>query len=339
LDVKHLLKRGALVAAANWPTVAIQFAARTTFQLLLGVPIISAAVLVAVLLGIDTTDLFRAGIREMAAAIAESLASEPVALTAFLAAFGVVLLGGSVFMFLVKGGTVSVLLAAEEAAGPIESGPFDLQRLHDASGFTLSRFTDGCRRLFRRYLWLGLALMVVYGVSAAGYLAFVVYGYRSAEGQAWLVGWTLVAALGAVLLVAWFTAVNLFYLLLQIAIAVDDASVSGALGSVSRFARDEPRRLGGVFLVVFAMIVAATLVSALAWSGIALVAFVPLVGLVVIPLQIAGLLLRGLLFEYIGQTGLTAYLALYRRHAARTAGAAERPRGLNRDADEIEALG
>ena len=32
MDLKLLLKRGALLAAANWPTIAIQFVAETTFQ-------------------------------------------------------------------------------------------------------------------------------------------------------------------------------------------------------------------------------------------------------------------------------------------------------------------
>src|SRR5258708_25145584 len=49
LDLKHLLKRGALLVAANWQTVVIQFVAETTFQVLLAVPIIGAAILVAVL--------------------------------------------------------------------------------------------------------------------------------------------------------------------------------------------------------------------------------------------------------------------------------------------------
>jgi len=43
LDLKLLLKRGALLTAANWPVVAIQFVAETTFQVLLAVPIIGAA--------------------------------------------------------------------------------------------------------------------------------------------------------------------------------------------------------------------------------------------------------------------------------------------------------
>ncbi len=62
------------------------------------------------------------------------------------------------------------------------------------------------------------------------------------------------------------------------------------------------------------MVVAATLASALAWSGVGLIAFVPLVGLAVFPLQIAALLIRGLVFEYIGLTALGAYVTLYRRH-------------------------
>ena len=76
------------------------------------------------------------------------------------------------------------------------------------------------------------------------------------------------------------------------------------------------RELSSIFLVVFGMVVAAWLASALAWSGVGLIAFVPLVGLAVFPLQIAALLLRGLVFEYIGLTAMGAYVTLYRRFAA-----------------------
>ena len=80
--------------------------------------------------------------------------------------------------------------------------------------------------------------------------------------------------------------------------------------------RAEFRELVGVFLIVFGLVVAATLASALAWSGVGLIAFVPLVGLAVFPLQIAALLVRGLVFEYLGLTALGAYLTLYQRWAA-----------------------
>jgi len=317
LDLKHLLKRGALLAAANWQTVAIQFVAETTFQVLLAVPIVGAAVLVAVMLGGDLTELLRGSLRDIFTTIAGALMSEPLALVAFVTAFAVVLLGGSMLMFLVKGGTVDVLVAANAEAGPIEQHPLTFEMLRQASRFTLKRFTDGCARLFRPYLALGLVLMIVYALSAGGYLAFVVYGYRVVEGRALIIGWTFVAALSAALLVGWITIVNMLYLLLQIAMAVEGVGLNEACRATARFIRSERRELFGVFLVVVALVIAATLVSALAWSGVGLIAFVPLVGLAVFPLQLAALLLRGLAFSYLGLTTLGAYLTLYQAYASR----------------------
>ena len=91
MELKLLLKRGGLLAAANWPVVAIQFAAQTTFQALLAVPIIGAAILVAVLLGGDLANLLQGSLRDIFTTIANALMAEPVALIAFIAAFGIVL--------------------------------------------------------------------------------------------------------------------------------------------------------------------------------------------------------------------------------------------------------
>jgi hypothetical protein len=313
LALKPLLKRGALLAAANWPVVVIQFVAQMTFQVLLAVPIVGAAILIAVLLGADLANLLQGSMREIFTTIADALMSEPVALVAFVAAFTIVLLGGSVLMFLVKGGTVQVILAASDGVGPIESEPLTLATVQRAATFTVDRFIAGCAVLFPRYLVLGLVLMGVYGISAGAYLAFIVYGFRAANDHAFVLGWTFIAALSAVLLVLWITAVNLVYLLLQIATASGGLGFADALRAVARFVRAEFRELWGVFLVVFAMVVAAMLASALAWSGVGLIAFVPLVGLAVFPLQIAALLLRGLVFEYIGLTAMGAYVTLYQR--------------------------
>lgn len=319
MDLKRFLKRGALIVLANWPTVVVQFAARTAFQALLAVPVVGAAVLVAVLLGTDASRLLDGGIRDMLTAVANALTSEPVALTAFAVAFGIVLLGGSAFMAFVKGGTVTVLVAADGDAGPIERELLHVDVLRRASRFDMPRFLDGSGRLFRRYVVLGFGLLVVYGLSAGGCLAFLWYGYRAAEGPVLLVGYAVAATVAVAVLGVWMTLVNLVYLLLQIAVAVEDVGVIPAVQRVARFIRVEIRCLGGIFVVLFSMVVIATLASALAWSGVALVAFVPLVGLAVVPLQIAALLVRGLVFEYIGLTGLGAYLALYRRHAEQDA--------------------
>ena len=323
MKLKLLLKRGALVAAANWQTIAIQFVAETTFQVLLAVPIVGAAILVTVLLGSDPTDLLRGGLREIFTAIAGTLTAEPIALVAFIGSFGIVLVGGSVLMFLVKGGTVDILASAEADAGPLEHEPLTYDGVMSrAARFSLTRFVAGCRRLFRRYLVLGLALIVVYGLSGGAYLAFVLYGYRNVGDRILAIRWTAIAALSAALLVAWITIVNWFYLLVQIAIAAEDVGPAAACVAVARFIRTEFRELAGVFGVTLVLVVAGTLASTLASPALGLIAFVPLVGLAVIPLQILAFVMRGLVFQYLGLAALTAYVALYHRHLARRADAA-----------------
>ena len=213
MNLKLLLKRGALLTVANWQTVAIQFLAETTFQVLLAVPILGAAVLVAVLVGGDLGDLLQGSLRDIVDRIARALTAEPIALGAFATAFAIALAGGSALMCLVKGGTLAVLLAAHESAGPIEREPVTFEHLRAAAQFNLPRFMNGCVSLFRRYLGLGLALMCVYALSGVAYLASVVYGYQAAEGVVSVIGWTAIAAFVTAVLILWITLVNLFYLL------------------------------------------------------------------------------------------------------------------------------
>jgi hypothetical protein len=329
LDLKHLLKRGALLAAANWPVVAIQFAAETTLQVLLAVPLVGAAILVAVLLGADLADLLRGSLREIFTTVASTLMSEPLALVAFMLAFSLVLLGGSVFMFVVKGGTVEVLLAANAAAGPIEREPLTYDALKSAARFTLQRFLAGCSRLSRPYIRVGIALMIVYALSIGGYLAFVVYGYQAVAGRALIIGWTVIAAMAAALLVAWITLVNLLYLLMQIAMAVEGVGLTEGARAVARFIRAELRELAAVFVVVLGLVIVATFASALAWSGVGLIAFVPLIGLAVFPLQLAAFAVRGIVFQYLGLTALGAYVTLYAGYAARRANPVRMPTAVS----------
>ena len=48
-------------------------------------------------------------------------------------------------------------------------------------------------------------------------------------------------------------------------------------------------------------------------QGLGLIAFIPLIGLTVIPLQIMALVVRGLAFAYIGLSAAGSHLSLYRR--------------------------
>ena len=121
--LKYALKRGALIAAANWPVVIVQEVADSLFKLLVAVPLIGGIFLVALVLGAEPVALMSLGWRDLAATIVASLISRPAVLAAFLAALGVVIVGGSLFVFLIKAGTVSVLVRGDRAAGPVERPP------------------------------------------------------------------------------------------------------------------------------------------------------------------------------------------------------------------------
>jgi hypothetical protein len=263
--------------------------------------------------GTDLSVLLQGGLRDIATRIAATLTAEPIALASFGVAFSIALGGASVLMFLVKGGVLDVLLAAHEAAGAFETEPISIDTIEPAACFTLPRFIDGCTRLFPPYVRLGLTLFLAYAVTAGVYVAFVIYGYRAASGIIGVVGLAMVAAVAAVVLIVWITIVNFIYLLMQIAMAADRLGLGDALRAVIGLVRAEFAVLAQVFLVILGLEIGGTLVSALAWSGLGLIAFVPLVGLAVVPLQIAALVVRGLAFAYIGLSAAGSYLTLYRR--------------------------
>jgi hypothetical protein len=315
LPLKAALKRGALIAAANWPLVAIQFIAEATLKLLLAVPVIGGLFLVVLLLGGELEDLLAGDLRDIVAAVFASLRANPVAFAAFALAFLLVLLGGSALTFIVKAGTVALLADAEATAGPIERPPLRLEALRRANRVHIEPFLDNCKRCWRRYLRLGGCLLIAYMLTAAAYLAFIVGGYALAENTPVLLGWTIVAALASSALVVWITLINLVYLLIQMVIAVEDVSVRNAAQRVIAFIKAALREIAAIFGVVLVLVALATVASVLATAGLGLIAFVPLVGLAVVPLQVAAWLLRGFVFQYLALTALGGYLAQYRLYA------------------------
>ena len=124
---------------------------------------------------------------------------------AFLIALG----GGYVFMFLIKGGTVNVLVAGDRGAGVIERGPWRVEGLRRASAFSPELFIRGCQHLFTRYVTLGLGLMVAYAISGGVYLALMFSSFQSASEGALFLGWTMMAAVWSSAFVVWITIVNL----------------------------------------------------------------------------------------------------------------------------------
>jgi hypothetical protein len=310
--LKIALKRGALLAAANWPLVLVQFVAESCLKLLLAVPIVGGAFLVALALDASLTDLLRGDVRDIVTSIIAALTASPVALVAFLAAALVVLVGGSMLTFVAKAGTVAVLAQAERIAGPIERPPLRLEAVRRASVAGIDPFLAGCARLWRRYIRIGLALLVVYALTAAVYLGIVFGGLALAGNPAVLLGWTAVAALASSALIVWITILNFFYLMTQMVVAIEDVSVRSGFRLAIRFVWGHLREVGAVFGVVLIGVVLATAASILATAGLGLIAFVPLVGLAVLPLQLAAWLVRGIVFEYLALAALGAYLSHYR---------------------------
>ncbi len=304
------LKRGALIAAANWQVVAIQSVADTTFKLLLAVPIVGGAFLVTTLLGRDFGEVLSGDLREMLFGVAGTLAAHPVALASYLFGFFLVLAGGSGLMFLVKGGTVSILVLADRVAGPVERPPLRVAGFRRAMQFSIEAFTAGAARYFRRFLLLGALLTVVY-VVVAGLCLLAAYGlYRLSGDRPLLLG--SVAALGIALFVALVTVVNVLYLLAQIIVGVRDCAMGAATAEMGRFVGGQFWKLSRVFGVTVLLLVMATILSVAATWGFYLIAYVPLAGLIVLPLQLGAWLLRNVVFEYLGLTALSAYLSLYR---------------------------
>src|SRR4029453_2584801 len=118
--LKMALKRGALVTSANWPLVVVQFIAESTLKVILGVPVVGGIFLVVLLLDADVEELLRGDVRDIVSALVAALRANPAALTAFALAFLIVLVGGSILTFVVKGGTVAVLVESDDHAGAIE---------------------------------------------------------------------------------------------------------------------------------------------------------------------------------------------------------------------------
>jgi hypothetical protein len=321
--LKPLLKRGALVAAANWEVVAAQFIAESAFKLLLAVPVIGAAFLVALLVGGSALDLAAADVRQVLGLVLGALVEHPGALAAYVLGVLVVVVGGAAMTFLVKGGTVAVLVQAERHAPAVEEPPLRSAVVRRAGIFTLERFMHGCARFFSRYLALGLLLLGVYVLVGVTYLAVVLGTYRVVAARGPVVGWTFVATVLSGGLVLGVTVINLLYLLTQLTVAVDNCGLRAAMARVGRFLRADLRTIAIVFAAMLAVVGLATVASILATAGLGFIGFIPVIGLTVLPLQLAAWIARGLIFQYLGLAALGAYARLYRGSVAARAASAQ----------------
>jgi hypothetical protein len=287
--------------------VLVQFVADTLFKTLVAVPIVGGLVLVTLVVGGNPLDVLRLdNLTQTVSNMVGVLLAQPVALAAFVVALGVIIAGGSVMMFAVKAGSLAVLLEGDRRAGAIEVPPLRLSALRDANHATLERFTTGIRRLFFRYLRLGIALTVVYSMIAAVYLAYL---FNPSVPQ--VLDHPLVVTLASLGVLVAITLVNFLYLIWQIVMAAEDCRILQAVPHVARLLRRRPRQLGAVLASILALMLLSTGASILATTALGLIAFVPFVGLAALPLQVFAWLVRGVVFQYVGLTGAATYIRIH----------------------------
>jgi hypothetical protein len=312
LPLRAALTRGAVVTAANWPLVLIQFAVVSIYRLAVSVPVVGGAFVVAVVAGADVRTLLAEDVRAAAGLVAAALADRPGALATFVVAVGLVAVGGASVVFLIQAGTASLLVTGARQAAAVQPSMLRPSILRAAGAFGIARFIEGTRRFGRRFLLLGVWLYVSY--AALGLLALT--GLRAAlsvtRGESWEVAWGLGAILIASVFLIAVAVLNLVYALLQVIIATDDCRLSQAVSRLHTFVRHDARQVVGVFAVVAGLVLLTWAASLVAAAGLALVAWVPIVGLAVVPLQIAAWLVRGVVFHYMELGAWAAYQTHYR---------------------------
>ena len=320
LRLRVALRRGALITAANWPLVALEFVSDTLYKAALGVPIVGGALMVAVLMGDDLSSLLSQGLRTGAGVVLASLLVSPVALVTFVIALAVVAAGGAVILFLVKAGTLTVLVRGErQAPEELHTGSLRFDYLRRADASHLETYLGGVKHFGRRLVILGGWMLAGYALVGGGYMAAMVSAYRLATRTEWISAFPLVLLLATSALVVLITIINLLYLLLQIIVVSEDCRLSVALSRLRAFLLHDSRQVAGIFGVILTISVLGTAASLLLTAGLGLIAWVPLVGLAVVPIQAAAWLVRGLVFEFIDLTALSAYVAQYRRFVEQNA--------------------
>ncbi|HUR21275.1 MAG TPA: hypothetical protein VMZ90_10730 [Vicinamibacterales bacterium] len=325
LPLRTAIKRGALVTAANWPVIVIEFIVVSIARVALAVPIVGGAFMVAVLSNADISSIFAGGLRSAAGIVIASLLNRPAALWSFVLALCVVAAGSGVISWLAQAGVMGTLAAGEREAGDLHRPPLRMAALNRARAFTIEGFLAAVSKFGRRFVLLGAWLYAGYAVLAILAVATLVLATRLAGRD----GWSVVLPLSAVLVTAVglvvVGALQLTHALLQTIMTTDDCRLSVSVARLRLFLLHDARQVLGIFGVVLLLVVLAMAASVLATTGLALIAWVPLVGLAVVPLQLAAWLVRGVIFQYMDLTAWSAYQSQYRRYAEPEAADAELP--------------
>jgi hypothetical protein len=316
LTLRAALARGALVTLANWPVVLIDFVAESAYKLTLAVPVVAGAFMVAVLLGIDVRTLLGDGVLAAADRLLIPLTRAPAALTAFLGAVALVGVAGAALMYVIKSGTLAVLIEGERTSDEAHRRPLLRDSLVGPGAYSLAGVLSAARRFRARSMRMAAALGVGYVALGALYLVVVVDGFRWVAESPWSAAWPLLVAVATSGAVVAMTALNLLFDLARVVMIADDCRARAATERALAFLLADARQVLGIFGAMGAIVLLATAASFTATAVVALVAWVPLVGVIFVPLQLAFWLLRGLAFQYMNLMTLSAYQSQYRRFSS-----------------------
>ena len=109
----------------------------------------------------------------------------------------------------------------------------------------------------------------------------------------------------------WMGAAFSFFLILTFGL-VFNAVQANSIADAMVGAFGIPKLATGLVLAaILALMVLATAASILATTQLGLISFVPFVGLAALPLQVFAWLVRGVVFQFIGLTGVATYLRMH----------------------------
>lgn len=312
LPLARALRRGFIVTAANWPVVLVDFAIESLYKLALMVPILGGAFMVAAVMGADIRELVADGLRETAGLVLSALSIAPAALTAFVAAVGVVAFGGCLVMFFVKTGTLAVLVDAERHAHASWDRSTSYVSWRAARRFDAERVITRMRHFGPRGVRLATGLAAVYLVGAAIYVTTLGFGVAM-PGAVWQTGWPLLVLAVTSATVVGVTLLHLVHDLLRIIVITDDCSVRAAIGRLRTFLINDARQVVGIFALTTAVLTVAGSLALLGAGLLTLIAWVPILGILAVPLQLAAWLIRGLVFQGLSLVAVASYQAQYRQ--------------------------
>jgi hypothetical protein len=234
----------------------------------------------------------------------------------FVCALLLVGAGGSLVMFIVKAGTLAVLVDGERHAGEVEAEPLGFPTLARAARYGIEPMVEGIRRFGRRMMRLSLWLSVIYLIVGLAYLSALGAAFRVADRPSFGWAWPLTAVVATAAGIVTLAVVNVMFDLVRVIVVCDDCGVRIAVARLRRFLLVDARQVMGIFAVVTGLFAVAAAGSLLVAAGLTLVAWVPVIGLIVVPLQAAAWLVRGLIFQTMSLTAMAAYEAQYRRFAS-----------------------